>query len=125
MFTSLEKELSNKGKANFNALNDIMSFEFVFRLFCDKNPSETPLGPTGGPKLVDKWLFFQLHPLISLGLKFVPHFLEDLTSHTFPLPFGLIKSDYEKLYNSFYNSAGPILDEAEKISMKRDEACTT
>ncbi|XP_022868777.1 allene oxide synthase 3-like [Olea europaea var. sylvestris] len=123
MFTSLEEELSNKGKANFNALNDIMSFEFVFRLFCDKNPSETPLGPTGGPKLVDKWLFFQLHPLISLGLKFVPHFLEDLALHTFPLPFGLIKSDYGKLYNSFYNSAGPILDEAEKIGMKRDEAC--
>ncbi|KAL2453445.1 Allene oxide synthase [Abeliophyllum distichum] len=123
LFTSLEEELSDKGKSNFNALNDIMSFDFVFRLFCDKNPSETPLGPTGGPKMVDKWLFFQLHPLMSLGLKYVPNLLEDLVLHTFQLPFGLIKSDYKKLYSSFFNSAGPILDEAEKIGIKRDEAC--
>ncbi|KAL2490722.1 Allene oxide synthase [Abeliophyllum distichum] len=82
LFTSLEQELSDKGKSNFNALNDIMSFDFVFRLFCDKNPSETPLGPTGGPKMITR----------------------NFTA-------------------VFFNSAGPILDEAEKIGIKRDEAC--
>ncbi|KAG8368295.1 hypothetical protein BUALT_Bualt15G0030600 [Buddleja alternifolia] len=122
LFSGLEDEISAKGSANFNGLSDAMSFEFVFRLLCDKNPLETEIGPTG-PKRVDTWLFCQLAPLMTLGLKFVPNFLEDLLLHTFPLPFCIVKSDYKKLYDAFYKSAGIVLDEAEKMGMKRDEAC--
>ncbi|KAI3446054.1 hypothetical protein Pfo_002719 [Paulownia fortunei] len=122
LFSGLEDEVSAKGSSNFNDLNDTMSFEFVFRLLCDKNPSETNIGPKG-PKMVDLWLFCQLAPLMTLGLKFVPNFLEDLLLHTFPLPFFPVKSDYNKLYDAFYKSAGLLLDEAERLGMKRDEAC--
>ncbi|MCD7462746.1 Allene oxide synthase 3 [Datura stramonium] len=123
VFTNLEKELSEKGTSSFNPLSDNLSFEFVFRLFCEgKSPIHTSLG-TNGPKTVDKWVFFQLAPLTSLGLKFVPNFLEDLVLHTFPLPYFLVKRDHQKLYNAFYNSMSPILDEAEKLGLKRDEAC--
>ncbi|XP_073144169.1 allene oxide synthase 3-like [Henckelia pumila] len=122
MFSGLEDEFSAKGSAYFNDLSDRMSFDFVFRLFCDKHPSETPIGPDG-QKLVDLWLFCQLHPLMTLRLKYFPNFLEDLLLHTFQLPFFLVKSKYKKLYNAFYNSAGSILDEAEKMGLKRDEAC--
>ncbi|KAM3343460.1 allene oxide synthase 3 [Capsicum galapagoense] len=123
MFTSLEKELSEKGTSYFNPLSDNLSFDFLFRLFCEgKNPVDTSVG-TNGPKIVDKWVFLQLAPLITLGLKFVPNFLEDLVLHTFPLPYFLVKSDHMKLYNAFYTSMGDILDEAEKLGLKRDEAC--
>lgn len=122
MFLGLEDEFSTKGSAYFNDLSDRMSFEFVFRLFCDKHPSETPIG-SDGTKLVDLWLLCQLHPLMTLGLKYFPNFLEDLLLHTFPFPFFLVKSKYKKLYDAFYNSAGSILDEAEKVGLKRDEAC--
>ncbi|WMV49000.1 hypothetical protein MTR67_042385 [Solanum verrucosum] len=123
MFTSLEKELSEKGTSYFNPLSDNLSFDFIFRLFCEgKNPIDTSVG-TNGPKIVDKWVFFQLAPLISLGLKFIPNFLEDLVLHTFPLPYFLVKRDHQKLYNAFYNSMKDILDEAEKFGVKRDEAC--
>ncbi|KZV53388.1 allene oxide synthase, chloroplastic [Dorcoceras hygrometricum] len=122
MLSGLEDEFSAKGSAYFNDLSDRMSFEFVFRLFCDKQPSETPIG-TEGPRLFDLWLLFQLHPLMTLGLKYLPNFLEDLLLHTFPLPFGLVKSKYQKLYDAFYSSAGSILDEAEEVGLKRDEAC--
>ncbi|KAM3287159.1 allene oxide synthase 3 [Capsicum chacoense] len=123
MFTNLEKELSEKGTSNFNPLNDNMSFEYIFRLFCNgKTPTDTSLG-TNGPKAADKWVFFQLAPITSLGLKFVPNFIEDLVLHTFPLPYFLVKREHQKLYNAFYNSLGPILDEAEKLGLKRDEAC--
>ncbi|XP_075494262.1 allene oxide synthase 3-like [Primulina tabacum] len=122
MFSGLEEEFSTKGSAYFNDLSDRMSFEFVFRFFCDKHPSETPIG-SDGPKLVDLWLLGQLHPLITLGLKYFPNFLEDLLLHTFPLPFCLVKSKYKKLYDAFYSSACSILDEAEKVGLKRDEAC--
>lgn len=122
LFSGLENEVSGKGSSYFNDLNDSMSFEFVFRLLCDKNPLESSIG-SKGPKSVDLWLFGQLAPLMTLGLKFVPNFLEDLLLHTFPLPFFLVKSDYKKLYDAFYKSAGLLLDEAEKIGIKRDEAC--
>ncbi|KAF3618711.1 9-divinyl ether synthase [Capsicum annuum] len=123
MFTNLEKELSEKGTSNFNPLNDNMSFEYIFRLFCNgKTPTDTSLG-TNGPKAADKWVFFQLAPITSLGLKFVPNFIEDLVLHTFPLPYFLVKREHQKLYKAFYNSLGPILDEAEKLGLKRDEAC--
>ncbi|KAK2978370.1 hypothetical protein RJ640_016472 [Escallonia rubra] len=122
LFTVVEDEISNKGDVYFNTLSDNMSFEFVFRLFCGKSPSETKLG-SKGPDLVTTWLFFQLHPLISLGLKFVPNFLEDLLLHTFQLPFFAVKSQYKELYDAFYSSAGSILDAAEKNGIKRDEAC--
>ncbi|CAK9150840.1 unnamed protein product [Ilex paraguariensis] len=121
-FTNLEDELADKGKADFNTLSDKMSFEFVFRLFCDRSPSETSIG-SNGPKFTDLWLFFQLAPLISLGLKFLPNFIEDLMLHTFPLPFFVVKSNYKKLYDAFYTSAGSILDQAERVGIKRDEAC--
>ncbi|KAL0356762.1 UNVERIFIED_CONTAM: Allene oxide synthase 3 [Sesamum calycinum] len=122
LLSGLEDEVSSKGSSNFNDLSDPASFEFVFRLLCDKSPSEANIG-SKGPKMVDKWLFLQLAPLMTLGLKFVPKFLEDLLIHTFPLPFLLVKSDYNKLYEAFYKSAGPLLDEAERIGLKRDEAC--
>ncbi|KAL3538923.1 hypothetical protein ACH5RR_002289 [Cinchona calisaya] len=123
LFTNLDDEMAKEGKANFNNLSDQTSFDFVFRLFCEnKIPSETNLGSTG-PTSFDKWLFLQLAPLISLGKKFIPHFLEDLLLHTFELPFFLVKSDYNKLYDAFYKYGGNILDEAEKNGIKRDEAC--
>ncbi|XP_042493032.1 allene oxide synthase-like [Macadamia integrifolia] len=123
LFPLLEDQISRKGKADFNTTSDSMSFNFVFRLFCDKNPSVTKIG-SKGPTLIAKWLVFQLAPLFTLGLtKKFPNFLEDLLIHTFPLPPFLVKSDYKKLYDAFYESATQILDEAEVMGLKRDEAC--
>ncbi|XP_034680928.1 LOW QUALITY PROTEIN: allene oxide synthase 3-like [Vitis riparia] len=122
LFTTLEDDVSTKGKADFNGISDNMSFNFVFKLFCDKHPSETKLG-SNGPNLVTKWLFLQLAPLITLGLSMLPNVVEDLLLHTFPLPSLFVKSDYKKLYHAFYAYASSILDEAESMGIKRDEAC--
>ena len=122
LFINLEDQLSDKGKVYFNTPSDNMSFNFVFRLFCDQNPLDTSL-KSNGPKLFDKWLFFQLAPLITLGLPKLFNFLEDLLLHTFPLPAFLVKSSYKKLYKAFHVSMASILDEAERLGIKRDEAC--
>ncbi|XP_019169436.1 PREDICTED: allene oxide synthase 3-like isoform X2 [Ipomoea nil] len=121
LFDNLENQVSQNGKAGFNPASDEVSFEFVFRLFCNKSPSETELGD-GGAKLMDSWIAFQLSPLISLGLKFLPNFLEDLLLHTFSWPFFAVKPGYEKLRRVFGESATSVLDEAEKNGVKRDEA---
>ncbi|KAM3377074.1 allene oxide synthase 3 [Capsicum galapagoense] len=123
MFQNLEIEMVKNGKAHFNDISDAVSFDFVFRLLCDKtSPHDTNLG-SNGPKYFDLWLLPQLAPLVSLGLKFLPNFLEDLMLHTFPWPFFLVKSKYQKLYDAFNEHAGSILNEAEKSGIKRDEAC--
>ncbi|GMY05893.1 allene oxide synthase 3-like [Fagus crenata] len=122
LFINLEDQLSDKGKVYFNTLNDNMTFNFVLRLFCDQNPSETRLG-SNGQKLLDEWLFFQLAPLITLGLPKFFNFFEDLLFHTWPLPAFLVKCSYKKIYDVFYMSMSSILDEAESFGIKRDEAC--
>ncbi|KAL0334787.1 UNVERIFIED_CONTAM: Allene oxide synthase 3 [Sesamum radiatum] len=121
LFADLEAELSDKGQANFNTISDKMSFDFLFRLFAGKSSYDTPVG-AGGNANLDKWLFFQLAPLVTLGLKFLPNCVEDLLLHTFPLPYFVVKSGYEKVHDAFDEAAGKLLDEAEKQGLSRDEA---
>ncbi|XP_075518366.1 allene oxide synthase 3-like [Primulina tabacum] len=121
LFTDLETELSGKGEANFNPISDKMSFDFLFRLFANKSSYDTSVGGDGNAKL-DKWLFLQLAPLITLGLKYLPKCVEDLLLHTFPLPSFLVNSGYEKVREDFDKAAKELLDEAEKDGISRDEA---
>ncbi|KAL0384141.1 UNVERIFIED_CONTAM: Allene oxide synthase 3 [Sesamum radiatum] len=120
LFADLEAELSDKGQANFNSISDKMSFDFLFRLFAGKSSYDTPVG-AGGNANLDKWLFFQLAPLVTLGLKFLPNCVEDLLLHTFPLPYFIVKSGYEKVHDAFDEAAGKLLDEVEKQGLSRDE----
>ncbi|KAL3505242.1 hypothetical protein ACH5RR_035083 [Cinchona calisaya] len=119
LFDTLDKELSTHGKANFNSLNDQATFNFLARALYAANPPDTKLGQEG-PKLIGKWVVFQLHPVLKLGL---PNFLEDLLIHTFRLPPALVKKDYQKLYDFFYKNSTFVLDEAERMGISREEAC--
>lgn len=98
-----------------------MSFDFLFRLFANKSSYDTSVGGDGNAKL-DRWLFLQLAPLITLGLKYLPKLVEDLLLHTFPLPSFLVKSGYEKVREEFDTAAKELLDEAERDGLSRDEA---
>ncbi|KAK1276303.1 Allene oxide synthase [Acorus gramineus] len=108
-----------KKEADFNALNDVSSFDFCCRAYFGVDPASTSLG-TAGPKMVSKWLLFNLHPLMVLGL---PKVLEEIFLHTFHLPPFLVKSDYKKIYDFFYSAAADVLDRAESIGLEREEAC--
>ncbi|XP_068654726.1 allene oxide synthase 1, chloroplastic-like [Aristolochia californica] len=119
LFESLETGLAAKGKAEFGALNEQASFNFLARAFFGVDPGKTKLG-TGAPGLIGKWVLFQIGPILTLGL---PMLLEELLLHTFPLPPLLVKSDYQKLYDFFYQVSTPVLEEAEKLGISRDEAC--
>ncbi|XP_058763695.1 allene oxide synthase 3-like, partial [Vicia villosa] len=123
-FTEIEDGLCGKnGKADFNAVVSVASFDFMFRLFCDnKDPSETILG-SHGPKMFDMWLLFQLAPLATLGPPKIFSYLEDLLLRTLPFPACFTKSYYKKLYEAFSSSAVTILNDAEKAGLDRSEAC--
>ncbi|KAG5231004.1 hypothetical protein OIU76_006183 [Salix suchowensis] len=119
LFTSLEKDLALKGKANFVAANDQAAFNFLAQAWFGTEPAQTSLG-LDGPGLVSKWVLFNLGPVLSLGL---PKYLEDLTIHSFRLPPSLIKKNYQRLYDFFYASSSSLLDEAENLGISREEAC--
>ncbi|KAL0369033.1 UNVERIFIED_CONTAM: Allene oxide synthase 1, chloroplastic [Sesamum calycinum] len=119
LFESMEKDLATKGKAGFSSANDQAAFNFLARSFYGADPKDTRLG-SDGPKLVSKWVLFHLHPLLILGL---PRPIEDGILHTFSLPPFLIKKDYQRLYDFFYQNSTPVLDQAEKLGISRDEAC--
>ncbi|GAV91801.1 hypothetical protein CFOL_v3_35187, partial [Cephalotus follicularis] len=99
LFKSLEKDLSSKGKANFGEANDQAAFNFL---------------------LISKWVLFNISPLLTLGL---PKLVEDLLLHSFRLPPSLIKADYQRLYDFFYDSSGFVLEEAERLGLLGEEAC--
>ncbi|KAK8596772.1 hypothetical protein V6N13_001377 [Hibiscus sabdariffa] len=119
LFETLEKELAAKGKSSFTAPNEQAAFNFLGQAYFSSNPTYTELG-VDGPTLIGKWVLFNLAPVLSLGL---PKYLEDLLLHTFRLPAFLIKKDYKRLYDFFYQAAASVLDEAEKMGISREEAC--
>nr|WCQ76790.1 AOS5 [Salvia miltiorrhiza] len=121
LFADVEAELAEKGESEFNPISDRMSFDLLFRLFAGKSSYDTAAGG-GGNAGLDTWLFLQLAPLITLGLKFLPNFVEDLLLHTFPLPYFPAKSGYELVHSAFREAAGELLDEAEEKGLSRDEA---
>ncbi|KAH7567333.1 hypothetical protein ACOSP7_010833 [Xanthoceras sorbifolium] len=119
LFETLEGELAAKGKANFSKASDQAAFNFLARSLYGTNPADTKLG-LDGPKLVSLWVLLQLGPIITLGL---PQPVEELLLHTFRLPPALVKKNYQRLYDFFYASSGPVLDEAERLGISREEAC--
>ncbi|XP_058222749.1 allene oxide synthase 1, chloroplastic-like [Rhododendron vialii] len=119
LFDTVESELASKGKASFGDANDQAAFNFLAKALYGVNPAETKLG-SDGPNLITIWVFFQLGPILTVGL---PKFIEEIFLHTFSIPPFLIKSGYKRLYEFFHESSGSILDEAEKMGISREEAC--
>lgn len=119
LFETLESELAAKGKSSFGEANDQAAFKFLSRALYGTNPADTKLG-LEGPGLIQKWVLFQISPILVLGL---PRFMEELVIHSFRLPPFLVKSDYQRLYEFFYESSGHVLDEAERVGISREEAC--
>lgn len=118
----LEKQLAENGRAVFNDEFEQMAFNFLCRSVADRDPADPGITCLGadGPILIKKWVFCQLAPLYSLGL---PMVLEELTIHSVPLPYWLIKKDFERIQGFFSTHATRVLDSAEKFGVNRDEAC--
>ncbi|KAI3910902.1 hypothetical protein MKW98_022589 [Papaver atlanticum] len=124
LFDTLESNLAAKGKVNFDAptgtgLNEKACFNFLARSWLSTNPADTELGDEA-PSRIIPWFLFTVAPIAPVGL---PCFIEDPLFHTIRLPPCLVKRGYQELYNFFYTNGGGILDEGEKMGIKRDEVC--
>ncbi|PKU69729.1 allene oxide synthase 1, chloroplastic [Dendrobium catenatum] len=118
LFSSLESDLSKQGKVDFGPGNDRACFDFLSRALLGRDPADSPLG-SDAPGIITKWVLFQIGPLLTIGL---PRFIEDATLHSFRLPPALIRADYDRLADFFRESAGPVLDEANRLGISREEA---
>ncbi|OIV96345.1 hypothetical protein TanjilG_09772 [Lupinus angustifolius] len=119
LFDNLEKQLAANGKVNFGELHDQAGFIFLTKSLFGTNPGEMKLG-NDAPKIITKWILFQLSPILSLGL---PQVIEDSIFHSFRLPPALVKKDYQRLYDFFYESSGFVFDEALRLGISKEEAC--
>ncbi|RZC51346.1 hypothetical protein C5167_019772 [Papaver somniferum] len=123
LFDTLESKLASKCKVNFDAptggLNEKACFNFLARSWLSTNPTNTEFGD-GAPSKILPWFLFIVAPIAPVSL---PCFLEDPLLHTFRLPPCLLKRGYQELYNFFYTNACGILDQGEKMGIKRDEVC--
>ncbi|KAF7840900.1 allene oxide synthase 3-like [Senna tora] len=125
LFLKLEDQVADKGEANYNSISDNELFNFAFRFYCGKDPTETNLGSSGA-KLFELWTYPQLAPLGSAGLPwyFFPiNVVEDFLLRTVPFPAWLLKFAHKKLYHAIYSSALEPLDEAARFGLTREEAC--
>ncbi|XP_057548689.1 allene oxide synthase 1, chloroplastic-like isoform X1 [Amaranthus tricolor] len=121
-FLEMEDQLKNNSRVDCEPLIDKISFEFVYKLFCDGNsPSDFLM--SDGAKMFKKWLICQIGPVKTLGLPVFLNPIEDLLLHSVRLPFFLVKNDYEKIYNAFYSSKSSFIEKAQKNGISREEAC--
>jgi hydroperoxide dehydratase len=118
LFGLMENELARVGKADFGHYNDAAAFSFLCQALLGRDPAESAL-QGDGPKLITKWVLFQLSPLLSLGL---PKHVEDSLLHSFRLPPALVKKDYDRLADFFRDAARRVVDEGERLGVAREEA---
>lgn len=119
LFDTLDSELATKGKAEYDDPSDQAAFNFIAKAWYRADPAQSEIG-LNGPTMIQTWLGLQLAPITTLGL---PKFLEELTFHSFPLPSFIIKKNYKKLYNFFYENSAPFLEEASRLGLSHEEAC--
>ncbi|XP_006651849.2 allene oxide synthase 1, chloroplastic [Oryza brachyantha] len=118
LFGLMENDLARVGKADFGVHNDAAAFGFLCQALLGRDPAKSALG-RDGPKLITKWVLFQLSPLLSLGL---PTLVEDTLLHSLRLPPALVKKDYDRLADFFRDAAKSVVDEGERHGIAREEA---
>ncbi|KAI5058156.1 hypothetical protein GOP47_0026326 [Adiantum capillus-veneris] len=122
VFPAWEEEMKRKGKAQVNAQTGQVACNVLVRTIVGRNPVEEGENSlkTHGPFLFQAWIAPQLSPVASAGL---PHLLEELLLHTFPVPYFFVSIFYRRLVRFFQTYGSELLDMAEiKYGLDRHDA---
>lgn len=120
-FQVWESNLAKGEKASFTDENLQFAFNFQMRAIVGRDPvapGPASLGRNGGA-YAQKWVAPQIAPVTGLGL---PHLLEELTFHSFPLPFSLVKKEYDALYAYLSTYATEVVEIATKLGIDKHDA---
>lgn len=122
IFPVWEEQLKKNGKTEVNTQTAQVALNVLVKTFVGRDPTapgEASL-KTRGPFLFQAWLGPQLAPIASAGL---PHVLEELLIHTFPIPYFFVAIFYRKIVKFFKTYAGELIDLAEtQYGLERDDA---
>lgn len=121
LLDNIYNALESSGPTEFNPLNQSAAFDFMCNAFFGGALPSVAIGPSAADMAL-KWLFFQLHPLVSKASKLMPWPLEDLLLHSFHLPPCLVKSNYKTLETYFTNAGKSFLNDAEQAGISRNVA---
>ncbi|KAI5063851.1 hypothetical protein GOP47_0021127 [Adiantum capillus-veneris] len=113
VFPKWDLEMNEKAKAEVNTHTSQVACNVLVRTVLGRDPAapgEATL-KTDGPSLFRTWLAPFLAPIASIGL---PHILEELTFHSFPIPSFVASGTYKKLTNFFEIYGTELLDMAER-----------
>ncbi|EFJ25872.1 hypothetical protein SELMODRAFT_98717 [Selaginella moellendorffii] len=121
-FDAAESELSSgKNKADMAPLLNQLAFQFLAKSIVNVDPLTTKLADQGPTHLL-RWIGIQFAPVAPGNSTPLPGFAEDVVIRTAPLPFLLVKADYDKLCE-FFQLATEMLDMGEKeFGLSREEA---
>ncbi|KAK8958890.1 Allene oxide synthase 2 [Platanthera guangdongensis] len=123
LFAAVDSKLASSGRADFNAINDEISFDFLGEAYFGARPSKVGAA-SGLAGKATTWLSLQLAPLASnIVTKYLPWFIEDLLLHTFPIPSFVAKPGYKDLCAYFQSAGTAVFEAAGKLGLSRDEAC--
>lgn len=117
-----EAALAKGEKANFSAEVQQFAFNFLMRSVVHRDPAapgEASLGRNGGP-YSSAWAGPQLVPIA--GQTGLPHVVEELVLHTIPLPFSLVKKQYDAVYDFIKTYATDELAHAAAMGIERNDA---
>ncbi|KAJ7525535.1 hypothetical protein O6H91_17G055200 [Diphasiastrum complanatum] len=121
-FNQMETALSEGREANFSSSVKMLVLDFLLRAIVHRDPRAVGAAALGddGPSLLESWIAVQFAAIAQAGL---PPILEEIFLHSFPLPFSLIRANYQRIYSFFDTYAIEALDVAkERFDLERDEA---
>ncbi|KAJ9686478.1 hypothetical protein PVL29_015402 [Vitis rotundifolia] len=94
-------------------------FQFLTKCLVGADPSVSPEIAESGYVMLDKWVFLQLLPTISVNF-LQP--LEEIFLHSFAYPFFLVKGDYRKLYDFVEQHGQAVLQRGEtEFNLSKEE----
>ncbi|CAM8989039.1 unnamed protein product [Rhodiola kirilowii] len=94
MWDSIESTLSGNTSAGYVVPLQQFLFKFLTKSLLGADPASNPEIAKSGYSMLDTWLGLQILPTVSIN---VIQPLEEIFLHSFPYPFALVSSSYNKL----------------------------
>lgn len=96
LWDTIDKDMAQSNSSNYLFPLQCAIFKFLVKCLVGADVSVSPKIAENGYAMLNRWLFFQLLPTVSIN---VLQPLEEIFLHSWAYPFFLVKGDYQKLYD--------------------------
>lgn len=119
MWDTIDAGVAKSNSASYIKPLQRFIFQFLTKCLVGADPSVSPEIAESGYVMLDKWVFLQLLPTISVNF-LQP--LEEIFLHSFAYPFFLVKGDYRKLYDFVEQHGQAVIQRGEtEFNLSKEE----